>query len=222
MTRSNPQNQQEICREAPPVFLPSTRTTVELPDVAYTVLGYVGMYVGGVHGWELGRRLSRAIHGEPTLGMGRLYRVLRQLERAELVRCRVEPSASRLRYLFTMTAHGESCFGRWLKHIPRGTPAPCQQLLDRLRFAEQLPQNVLLRLLDEAAHECQREIEGLGQPEPSTRDTGKDTRRQLHASALKARMADDRCWLEEVRRLVQRSLADTVSRNGSVNASGVE
>jgi DNA-binding PadR family transcriptional regulator len=186
--------------EEVPVSRAQAAKDARLPDVAYTILGYVSMYPDGVHGYELGRALSRASIRAPSLRLGQLYRLLRRLERAELVSCRVEADTARLRYRFSITSHGETCFQRWLANIPKDAAGTCDALLERLRFAERMPSAVLVRLVDETAAECRSQMEQVSKQAASAEDGSKG---RLYAMALKARLADDRCWLEEVRRLAQ-------------------
>ena len=40
---------------------PPTRSKDSLPEVAHVILGYVAMYPGGVHGYQLGRTLSEPL-----------------------------------------------------------------------------------------------------------------------------------------------------------------
>lgn len=174
------------------------------PDVAYVILGHVATSPNGLHGYHLGRVLTRATPQLPPMRLGQLYRILRRLERAALVTCHVESESSRLRYRFTVTPRGEAVLQDWLSTMPRGTGSVCQQLLLRLGFAAQIPQAALLRLVDDAAVEAKHAIEALaknGMP-------GRDRRSEpdsLFTTALRARLATDRCWLEEVRHIVAQS-----------------
>ena len=188
--------------------------TARLPDIAYVILGHVGVHADGIHGYQLGRLLSRSALRLPALRLGQLYRVLRRLERAHLVDCHVEAESARLRYRFAITPRGEACLQEWLGHIPRGSAATCQQLLYRLRFANRLPGTVLLRLVDEAVHECRSSLEEMSQRSAAPRDEHNDRPGPYEAS-LKARLATDLCWLEEVRRVVQRSVADSAKVRAS-------
>jgi DNA-binding PadR family transcriptional regulator len=169
-----------------------------LPDRAFVVLGYVGRFPDGVHGYRLGRILSRARAGLPTLRLGQLYRLLRHLERAGCVESRIESGGPRpARYRFTVTQAGRGRFRRWLTSVPKGAGAVREGILDRLRFSECLPSTALRRLLTEASQECEHEIDALRQ-EASQPPGAPGTEKALHAMALEARLAADRRWLDEV------------------------
>jgi len=174
-----------------------------LPDVAYVVLGYVGRYENGVHGYQLGRALSRSPLRVPSMQLGHLYRVLQRLEKAGFVQRHVETESSRLRYRFTVTKKGNGAFQGWLSRIPEGTGQACEQLLERLRFADCLSPEAVLSLIDSAAQQCQEGIEELAAHVGGGSDAAGP-----YAVALKARLADGRCWLEEVRRLVQEAATE--------------
>jgi DNA-binding PadR family transcriptional regulator len=184
-----------------------------LPDVAYVVLGYVGRYPGGVHGYQLGRALSRSALRLPSMQLGQLYRVLQRLEKAGFVQRHVETESSRLRYRFTVTKQGAHAFERWLSTIPEDSGQACEQLLERLRFADQMPCETVMRLIDTAARQCQQGIEELAG------DAGGEEAAGPYAIALKARLADGRCWLEEVRRLIQETLSEAPGRTNGRTAS---
>lgn len=178
----------------------ATSDANKLPDVAYVVLGYVGRYENGVHGYQLGRTLSRSPLHVPSMQLGQLYRVLQRLEKAGFVQRHVETESSRLRYRFTVTKKGNDAFQAWLSRIPEGTGQACEQLLERLRFADCMSPEAVLGLIDSAAQQCQQGIEEL------TAHAGGAA--GPYAIALKARLADGRCWLEEVRRLVQEAASE--------------
>jgi DNA-binding PadR family transcriptional regulator len=162
------------------------------------VLGYVGRYENGVHGYQLGRALSRSPLRVPSMQLGQLYRVLQRLEKVGFVQRHVETESSRLRYRFTVTKKGGGAFQGWLSRIPEGTGQACEQLLERLRFADCMSPEAVLGLVDSAAQQCQQGIEEL-----TAHAGGGSEATGPYAFALKARLADGRCWLEEVRRLVQ-------------------
>lgn len=181
-----------------------------LPDLAHVILGHVGMHPEGVHGYQLGRILSGLLPGVPPLPLGQVYRVLRRLQRAGLVNCRVEADSSRLRYRFTITCRGEACLREWLTKLPLGTGATCQHLLERLQFAERVPGIALLRMVDEAIRECGDEVEVPDRP-----PNGGRTFLNPYQMALKARLAADRRWLEEVRRILEGQVVDCVKAAGA-------
>ena len=184
----------------------------QLPEHAYVVLGYVGTYAEGVHGYEIGRLLLRSPLGLPLLGLGQLYRVLHQLESARLVSGAIEMNgAARARYRFKMTRKGEAGFRQWLAGGSRGVTPVRDQLLNRLRFADQVPRPVLTRLVSEAIKECQAELDDLA-------STGKDRSRDgdvtpLHRLALQARLVAYQRWLLEVRNLVEGSAPGSADRS---------
>jgi len=179
-----------------------------LPDIAYVILGHVATSAQGIHGYRLGRLLARPGLRLPSLRLGQLYRLLRRLERAELVMCHVESESARLRYRFTITPRGESHLQDWLMSLQGSSGAICQQLLYRLRFAERLPVNALLRLIDDTIEECGNAIEEIGKATSAARDRPGEVN-PTYEHALKTRLATDRCWLEEIRRLAQRTGADS-------------
>jgi DNA-binding PadR family transcriptional regulator len=195
----------------------SPADAARLPDAAYVVLGYVGRYPTGVHGYELGRVLSRSPLRVPSMQLGQLYRALQRLERAGLVQRHVETESSRLRYRFTVTKQGARAFERWLSAIPGDSGQACEQLLERLRFADHMPSETVLRLVDTAARQCREGIEELAAHAGDEEAVG------AYALALKARLADGRCWLEEVRRIVRETAAEAeakTSAKASVGPSG--
>lgn len=169
-----------------------------LPDRAFVVLGYVGRFPDGVHGYRLGRILTRSAGGLPSLRLGQLYRLLRHLERAGCVESTIETGGPRpARYQFTVTPAGRARFRRWLTSVPKGQGSVREGILDRLRFSECLPNTALRRLLAEAAKECEDAIDALRQ-EAAQPPGAAHTDKALHAMALEARLAADRRWLDEV------------------------
>jgi DNA-binding PadR family transcriptional regulator len=184
----------------------------QLPEHAYVILGYVGTYAEGVHGYEIGRLLLRSPLGLPLLGLGQLYRVLHQLESARLVSGTVEMNgAARARYRFRMTRKGEGSFRQWLTGSSRGATPVRDQVLNRLRFADQVPRPVLTRLASEAIKECQAEIDDLsrtGRDRPCDADVT-----PLHRLALQARLVAYQRWLVEVSRLVEGSAPERGDRS---------
>jgi len=194
-----------------------------LPEVAHVILGYVAMYPDGVHGYRLGRMLSEPPLRVPSLRLGHLYRVLRRLQRAGLVACTVEAQSSRLRYRFSITPAGETAFRAWLLSVPSGSGLTRDHVLERLRFADRVPSCDVLRLIDEAARACESELAEMthqaSPDEQASREEQPAVRTHIYLMARKARLADDRCWLEEVRRLVERGArapgadSEVVNRN---------
>jgi DNA-binding PadR family transcriptional regulator len=202
---------------------PATGKKDALPDVAHVILGYVAMYPDGVHGYRLGRTLSEPPLRVPSLRLGHLYRVLRRLQRARLVACTVEAQSSRLRYRFSITPAGETAFRSWLVSVPRGSGLTRDHVLERLRFADRVTSRDVLRLIDEAVRACESELADVTQQASSGEEASDGVQPQVSARiylmARKARLADDRCWLEEVRRLVERDAqapgSDSEVANGS-------
>jgi DNA-binding PadR family transcriptional regulator len=170
-----------------------------LPELECVILGYVQAYPDGVHGYQLGRMLSRSRLGLRSLRLGQLYRVLHHLESAGLVKSRVEAGGPRpARYRFSVTPEGISSFREWLTSVPQAGGPIAEQVLNRLRFAERLPGSALRRLLERAVRACQAELDGLqreGDPSIETKP--------LHSMALEARVAAERRWLDELRQLVE-------------------
>jgi DNA-binding PadR family transcriptional regulator len=184
-----------------------------LPDIACVILGHVGSSPEGIHGYQLGRLLARPGLRLPSLRLGQLYRLLRRLERAGLVMCHVESESARLRYRFTITPQGERHLQDWLVSFQGSSGSICQQLLYRLRFAERLPLAGLLRLIDDAMEECGNALEEIGKATSASRD-GRNPVNATYEHALKTRLATDRCWLEEIRSLMQRNAADAALKTG--------
>jgi DNA-binding PadR family transcriptional regulator len=196
-----------------------TTSSEQLSQVAYVILGYVGMHPEGVHGYRLGRALSRSPLGLPSLRLGQLYRVLHQLERSGCLESHVEASGSRpARYRFTVTPAGRSTFSRWLMSIPEGAGPIRDQLLDRLRFADRLPESALQRLLAEAVRECEAALEKL-RHRPRGGGATDDTSR-LHSMAVEARLAAERRWLDEICVLAGKSTNGNGHQQPAVAAVG--
>jgi DNA-binding PadR family transcriptional regulator len=185
-----------------------------LPDIAYVILGHIAASAQGIHGYQLGRLLARPGLRLPSLRLGQLYRLLRRLERAGLVACHVESESARLRYRFTITPQGEAHLHDWLASLHGSSGSICQQLLYRLRFAERLPVTALLRLIDDAMAECRNALEEIGKAASAARDRRGEVS-TIYEHALKTRLATDRCWLEEIRRLVQRGAAADSAKAGT-------
>lgn len=170
-----------------------------LPDFAFVVLGHLERHPEGVHGYELGRALAQAVAGPR---FSQIYRLLRRLERAGMASSRVETESSHLRYRFSITASGRSALHGWLTRIPdRGVT--CEQLLDRLRFADRLPRECLIRWIDAALSRCDEELGAIEATSSSHPRSGAED--PAYAMAMKARLTADRCWIEELRRRVERS-----------------
>jgi DNA-binding PadR family transcriptional regulator len=179
-------------------------TRPPLADVVYVVLGHVAANPQGIHGYRLGRLLARAPFRMPGLGTSRLYRALRRLERAGLVRSRVESESARLRYRFGITPKGMAALRRWLAAVPSEAGTLCQDVLYRLRFVELLPPAARARLVDAAAEECRQALAALGAEGPGGKTGARCDAADAYVRALRARLASDRCWIEEVRGLITR------------------
>ena len=192
-----------------------------LSELASVVLGYIGTYPDGVHGYHLGRMLSRSPLGLPSLRLGQLYRILRHLERAGLVRSHIEVAGPRpARYRFVTTPGGRSAFRQWLASLPHGRVPVREQVLNRLRFSDRLPISALQRLLEEAVRACQTELETLRRHETPGGDPAAEPR-PLHCMAVEARLLADRRWLDELQLLIEESLrcADVSAASGQGRAS---
>lgn len=177
------------------------------PEFAYVILGYVEMFPEGVHGYRLGRMLARSPLGLSTLRLGQVYRALRHLERADLVRSRIDAGGSRpARHRFTITLRGATAFRRWLTTLPCGWESMRDSLLNRLRFVDRIPAPVLCSLLNEAASAWDAELEEFRRRQ-SAGGKGEADINPLHARLLEARVAADRRWLDDVRSLVERLYA---------------
>jgi DNA-binding PadR family transcriptional regulator len=196
------------------------RKKAALPEVAYLILGYVAMHPEGVHGYQLGRTLSRPPLRVPSLRLGHLYRLLRRLEQAGLVACTVEAETTRLRYRFSITPDGEATFREWWLHPPRSGGLTRDHVLERLRFADRLPSRDVLRLIDGAVRACESESEAMarhGRAGEESCDALPEIGARIYLMARKARLADDRCWLEEVRRLVERGAGESATPNDAAD-----
>jgi len=176
-----------------------------LSELASVILGYVAMHPDGVHGYRLGRMLSRSPFGLPSLRLGQLYRILHHLERSGLVKSQVESGGPRpARYRFVTTVPGRSTFLKWLTSLPQGSGSMREQVLNRLRFSERLPGSALRCLLQEAARECQEELAVLQRKERSA-GAPEAPAKGLHAMAVEARLSADQRWLEDIRSLIEKS-----------------
>lgn len=189
-----------------------------LPDVAYVILGFLESYSDGVHGYRLGRDLSESPLGLPSLQIGQLYRLLRRLERAGLVSCRIETESSRLRYRFSITAKGSAGFRKWLDSVPRGSGASSEELLDRLRFADRLAPSTLLSWIDAALSRCETE---LGELTKEVGSNGTNTSQPVppYVLALSTRLTADHAWLQEARRIVEKCQAAN-THLGAIDIAG--
>lgn len=192
---------------------------LSLSDVELIVLGHVRTYPSGVHGYHLGRALARSPLGVPSLTLGRLYRILHRLERAGLVEGRIDARNARLRCRFTLTARGEARFRQWLipgPATPEGSP---EELLRRLRFAEEVPIPTLRLWLDQALHACRAELAAINPcPKPTPEPRGEVG--QLYTRALRARLVAQKRWLEEVLRLVGKTHRETGAGSGTGDKEG--
>jgi hypothetical protein len=101
-----------------------------------------------------------------------------------------------------MTGHGGTAFREWLTGAVRGSAPIREQLLNRLRFADQLPVSVLRRFLGEAMRETQTELDDLAR-EGKTQNYPDAGTQPLHSMALEARFTADRRWLDAVGQLVE-------------------
>ena len=175
----------------------------QFADDWFVLLGYVGMCSEGIHGYRLSKMLCRGPLRLHSLPLGRLYRVLRRLESAELLTSEVEADGGRLRYRFKITPEGKSCFRQWLISTPNGPATSGSHLLERLRFASLLSQHELSCLLEGAESACRASLEELGRRRASDAGPGAEVP-PLYASAQKARLEDELRWLEDVRALAAR------------------
>lgn len=180
---------------------PGAQPDLPLSDVELIVLGHVRTYRSGVHGYQLGRTLAHCALGLPSLTLGRLYRILHRLERAGLVEGRIDGRHARLRCRFTLTERGEARFRQWLIPGPAAAEGSPEELLRRLRFAEEVPRPTLRRWLDQALHACRADLATIKRCSTPAPEPGGDVG-QLYTQALRARLVAQKRWLEEVLRLV--------------------
>jgi PadR family transcriptional regulator PadR len=196
------------------------RTKHQFTDDALLLLGYIGMYPEGIHGYQLHKMLSQDPLELPSLPLGRLYRVLRRLEDAGLVASQVEADGGRLRYLFSVTPEGESYFREWLTSSPTGSDAVGSHVLQRLRFASLLSRDGLSRLFDDAETACRASLEALHRRTAS--DGGPVTEAsQVYASAQQERLEDELRWLEKIRALAMREATEEDWQDEYVAATAV-
>ena len=197
-------------------------TIAPLSELASVILGYVAMYPDGVHGYYLGRMLSRSALGVPTLRLGQLYRILHHLERTGLVKSRVETTGPRpARYRFVTTVQGRSSFLKWLTRLPHGSGRVREQVLNRLRFSHRLPASAMRCLLEEAARECEEELGNLHLHKKSSGSLYGEVK-SLHLMAIEAQLVADRRWLDEIRSFVEESTryADADAVHSAAHAPG--
>jgi DNA-binding PadR family transcriptional regulator len=186
--------------QEPAITPPMPEIVVELPDAAYELLGYVRAFPEGVHGYELGQALARS-RGSAVMGrLGTIYRRLRQLEQAGLLRSHLDTAAARLRHRFTITPLGECHFGEWLLQGPAGQAVTADALLQRLRFADSRSAAPLRRMVDQAADERRRELEDIRQTAFDHRSPAPAS--PVYTKALEARAILELDWLHAVRRLL--------------------
>jgi DNA-binding PadR family transcriptional regulator len=207
--------------------------TTRLREFSYVILGYVEMYTEGVHGYRLGRMLSQSPLGLSPLRLGQVYRALRGLERAALVRSQLESGGPRpARYRYLVTREGAEAFRRWVTHLGGGAASVRERLLNRLRFVDRLAPDALRSLLAEAISECEAELQTARRHatrgrrrEPAPADMaalpGAAGAPGLHALLLQARIAGDRHWLDEVGRVIERLYGRTDPPAARVSASAV-
>ena len=179
-----------------------------LSDLHYLILGYVGAQPAGIHGYRLGRRLASSPLGLPAMRLGQLYRILHDLGRRGLVGRRIEADAIRpARLVFSITRAGQASFERWLGGPPRGAIPVREQLLQRLRFADAVPEAVLRRFVRDAQRECTAELAALRVASCPPGNADDDPirpggARPFMLMALERRLHADRAWLADMERLV--------------------
>jgi hypothetical protein len=192
-----------------------------LSGVAYVILGYVAGSRDGAYGDALGRALRASPVGLPQHRCIQLDRHLRQLERLGFIEHQIacgarRPSCCR----WTATQRGAATFARWVRSLPSPSSGDIgHQVIDRLRFADQLSPVRLAVLLQWALRECEARLEVVSDcsdevvPEP--RIGGK----RIVAMAKTVRLCADREWLSEAIRLVVES-AGHDRRPGSEEPEG--
>ena len=195
--------------------------TAGLREFSYVILGYVEMYPDGVHGYRLGRTLSQSPLGLSALRLGQVYRALRRLEGAALLRSQLEAGGARpARHRYTVTREGAEAFRRWVTHLGDSCGSVRERLLNRLRFVDRLPGAAIRSLLAEAASECEGELRQVQRGATRGRRPDNGTA-GLHALLLQARIAADRHWLDEVGGVIERLYGRGDPTAGSVSASAV-
>jgi DNA-binding PadR family transcriptional regulator len=195
--------------------------TVRLREFSYVILGYVEMYGEGVHGYRLGRALSQSPLGLSPLRLGQVYRALRGLERASLLRSQFEPGGARpARHRYSVTREGAEAFLGWVTHLGQGAGSVRERLLNRLRFVDRLPPATIRALLAEAAGACDAELRTIQRRAARGRRSDGGAA-GLHTLLLQARIAADRHWLDEVAGVIERVYGPTDTAPGRVSASAV-
>jgi DNA-binding PadR family transcriptional regulator len=195
--------------------------TVRLREFSYVILGYVEMYGEGIHGYRLGRALSQSPLGLSPLRLGQVYRALRALERAALVRSQLEPGGARpARHRYSVTREGAEAFLRWVSHLGQGAGSVRERLLNRLRFVDRLPPATIRGLLAEATSECDVELRTTQRRAARGRRTDGGAA-GLHSLLLQARITGDRHWLDEVAGVIERVYGPTDAAPARLSASAV-
>jgi DNA-binding PadR family transcriptional regulator len=178
-----------------------------LTDLAFVILGCVGGYPEGIHGYRLATQLSRVPLRSRALRLGQLYRVLQRLETAGLVKRRLDTTSdSRLRYVYRISKIGESRLNRWLLSVPSES-VTADQLLDRLRFADRMPAAQLRALVEEAHRQCERALNDHLRHDHRSREEGSGAGGfefgEVYRMALRSRLEADQGWLGAVRELIE-------------------
>ena len=217
---SLPEKGQPGAVERAPIPGREKRASQQYTNDRFVLLGYVAMCSGGIHGYRLSKMLARPPLQLHSLPLGRLYRVLRRLENADLLTSEVEADGRRLRYRFKITPKGESCFRQWLTKTPSGPATSGGHVLERLRFASLLSQDELSRLLKGAESACRASLEELGRCTAPDAGLGAEVP-QLYASAQKEWLENELRWLEKVRTLAARQATGSDCQTEHVPATAV-
>jgi PadR family transcriptional regulator, regulatory protein AphA len=85
----------------------------DLPIPAYVILGMLRL--GARSGYDIKRIVDRSTRYLSAISHAQIYPLLKQLERAGLVRGRAEPRGKRRRRAYEITKDGEAVLRRWLR-----------------------------------------------------------------------------------------------------------
>jgi DNA-binding PadR family transcriptional regulator len=168
-----------------------------MPDIAFYILGLVAEHPDGIHGYALMRAGRPAPFAGQSMVLTQLYRRLERLQGQGFLRREVEASGPRLRYLFSITARGETALRKWLS----SPVATTEGVIERLRFASRLPRAAVLGMLESAdRHIADTLTRFRKSAEGHEREPGEGD--GLWIRAVEARLDADRQWLQVVRRSV--------------------
>jgi len=136
----------------------------ELSAPDYVVLGMVRL--GARSGYEIKLTVEQSIRFFWTISQAQIYPSLRRLERGGLLEGRSEPRGRRPRRVYELTAAGEEALREWLR---RSEPIPFELRdtgLLKLFFADSLPGEDALALLERVRRRSEERVAELREIEP--------------------------------------------------------